>query len=178
MKPDDSTIFLDANNYLEQLSQSEYGAKLLLRLGGGEESGFTESDLGHVTIHKRNLQESFLLDIQFPDSQYLRQCHDFFESYAKHIDTFNGAVNPERILSLILMEDSDQVEGYLVGQIPVFFAPISSIVFGPIYTYRIAFRKDCLFYFSVSDFVDEDEYDDLPLDSSESENTEASWFLY
>lgn len=177
MDDHNSSIFYDANNYLEQLSQSEYGAKLLLRLGGGEESSFTESDLGHVTVKKRNLQESFMLDFTFPDSQNLRQCHDFFESYAKHVDIVNGAVDSDHILSLILMEDSDRVDGYLVGQVPVFFAPISSSVFGAIDTYRVAFRKDFLFYFSISDFVDEEE-DDL-LYSEQSETTEEpSWFLY
>lgn len=179
MDGNNSYIFYDANNYLEQLSQSEYGTKLLLRLGGGEDSGFTASDLGRVTVKKRNLQESFMLDLTFPDSQILRQCHDFFESYAKHVDVVNGAVDPDHVLSLILMEDSDRVDGYLVGQVPVFFAPVSSTVFGPIDTYRIAFRKDFLFYFSVSDFVDEDEDEDNLLYSDQSENKEdPSWFLY
>lgn len=131
-------------------------ARLLLRLGGPEDHSAKEAEIGPVILNKRNLQGCYMIDLQFQNREDLGRCHKFMEDYAKYIDINDGFVDPEHTLSVILMENQDYVSGYAIAQFPVFFAQTAAEPGGICDSYRMAFRRDCLFYFDI-DQINRDE---------------------
>lgn len=158
--------FFQTNEFLETISgRNELGipqAILMLRIGGSEDTQAIEIDLGPVVLKKSNMQGCYMLTFLFPDLQKLRQCTEQFEKYATYVDIVNGAVDDNHMLSVLIMENSEDKTGYAVGLNPVFFAQTASEPLGQINSYRIAFRKDCIFYYGIEDISVESDIDPDP----------------
>lgn len=153
-------LFFQANEFLENISGRDHlgiaKANLVIRIGGGESSHAITADLGPVVLEKRNMQECYMLTFQFEKQGALRQCYEQVEKYASYVDIVSGAVDDQHMMSFIIMENNDEKQGYAIAQNPVFFAQTASEALGTIDSYRLAFRKDCLFFFNNDDIPDED----------------------
>lgn len=152
--------FYQTNDFLETVSGiDELGkpkASLLLRIGGGEDTQAITVDLGRVTMNKRNMQGCYMITLSFAMTESLRRCTEQFEKYAKYVDIVSGAVDDNHMLSVIIMESNEIKTGYIIGMNPVFFAQTASKPLGQVDSYRIAFRKDCIFYYGIDDLENED----------------------
>lgn len=174
-------LFYQANYFLEKISGiDELGvpkAKLLIRIGGGETSSAIESTLGPVILSKKNMQGCYMIDFTFESKLALTQCNKLFNEYAKYVDVVNGAVDDNHMLSVIIMDNTSNADSYLIGQIPVFFAMTSESGDFTVDTFRVAFRKDCLFYFNAEALLS-DENINIQNDQEDSDKDEPSWFTF
>ena len=158
-----SEWFFQTNEFLETVSgRNEFGipqATMMLRIGGSEDSQAIEVDLGPVVLKKNNMQGCYILTVSFSDQAKLRQCTEQFEKYANYVDIVSGTVDDDHMLSVLVMENDENKTGYVVGLNPVFFAQTASEPLGHVDSYRMSFRKDCMFYYGIEDISSDDNAD-------------------
>lgn len=142
-------------------SIGEPACRLLIRIGGSEDTHDIQYDAGPVFFSSRDFGEIFLVDLKFPDLAYqeFRHTLELFEQFVNTIDRTTGEYDPEHMLSAVFMENSEYHHGYLVAQIPVFFAQTSHVFMGKCDTLRIAFIREFLseIVFPLDGDIDKEE---------------------
>lgn len=136
-------------------------ATLLLRIGGANTSS-QEIDAGPVVLTKRNMQGCYVIDLHFESIEGLKKCHRAVEEYAKYVNIMDGSVDENHMLSVVIAPNDDYWDGYVIGMIPVFFAVTAKAPGEPADTYRMAFRKDTLFYYDIGAAIEESDIENKP----------------
>lgn len=162
---DEDFLFQQADRFLSEISGLDHfqnpKASLLLRIGGSNADQGQEFDVGPVILSKRNMQGCYVLDLTFISDEGIRKCHRAIEEYARYVDIMDGSVDEYHILSVLLMQNEEFTDGYVIAQLPVFFALTADAPGAPANTYRLSFRKDTLFYFDINQII-ADELEEQP----------------